>query len=117
MSLPTVAKSEKVRLNYDEPISFRVEVGFGNPAGTEWYIGDQRGTIAGPEEVSLKGGADLEFLTLHIITTVEDVSDATDKTAVTYHLRNGSTTHSFPFTFTLEDKSRFVMYLIDINLF
>lgn len=114
MSLPTVAKTEKVRLDYNQPIALRVEVGFGNPGGTEWFIGGQRGTLTDGEAV-LEGGPDLEFLTLHCITTVEDVNKLTDKTSVTYHIRNGKKTFSFPFTFTLEDKSRFVMYLIDFN--
>jgi hypothetical protein len=115
MALPTVSKTEKVRLDYTQPISFSIEIGFGNPGGTEWFIGNQRGTVNGDGTVQLQNPGELEFLTLHCITTVEDVNDQTDKTAVTYRVHNAGTTSTFPFTFELKDKSRFVMYMIDFN--
>ncbi|HEU4560443.1 MAG TPA: hypothetical protein VFS20_21515 [Longimicrobium sp.] len=104
--------SKMVTIDPTEPVSFRVEVGNGMPGGTAWHFVDESGKIT-TEEVTLSG--DLQFNTLFCTTTVEDNNPLTNRTAVTYHIRNGGSERSFPFTFTLPDKSRFVSYILDFT--
>jgi hypothetical protein len=114
MPLPTVTATRMVQLDYTRPVSFQVEVGNAMVGGTTWHCLSQSGACKG-DEVSLDDTANLQFSTLFLTTTVEDDNPATDNTAVTYHIRNGDRVQSFPFSFTLPDKSRFVVYLIDFT--
>jgi hypothetical protein len=114
MPLPTVTATQMVQLDYTRPVSFHVQVGNAMPGGTTWHCLSQAGECRG-EEVSLDDVANLQFSTLFLTTTVEDDNPATNNTAVTYHIRNGDRVQSFPFSFTLPDKVRFVVYLIDFT--
>lgn len=114
MPIPSVTATRMIQLDYTQPVSFRVEVGNAMPGGTSWHCLSQTGECKG-EEVSLSDPQSLQFSTLFCTTTVEDNNPATNNTSVTYHVRNGAQVHSFPFSFTLPDKSRFVMYLVDFT--
>jgi hypothetical protein len=114
MPIPTVTATRMIELDYTRPVSFRVEVGNDMPGGTTWHCLSQAGECKG-EEVSLTDLENLKFSTLFLTTTIEDNNPATNHTSVTYLVRNGGAVHSFPFSFTLPDKSRFVAYLIDFT--
>lgn len=112
MGMPSVSATKIVSLDFSQPLSFRVEVGNEMLGGTSFHIGDLSGKCT-TEEVSIPDGGDLQFSTLNLITTVEDNNLATNRTAVTYHLRNGNQEMSFPFELVLPKNERFALYLID----
>jgi len=114
MGMPTVSATKLVRVDFSQPLSFRVETGNAMLSGTRFHIGGFTGTCT-TEEVEIPGGSELRFGTLHFVTTVEDNNTMSNRTSVTYHLRNGDSVTPFPFELVLPASERFALYLIDIT--
>jgi|GEM_PF-7120995 len=112
MGMPSVSATKIVTLDFTQPLSFRVEVGNDMLGGTSFSIGETSGTCT-TETVPVPAASAVQFSTLNLITTVEDNNLATNRTAVTYHIRNGGREMSFPFELVLPNNERFALYLID----